>query len=111
MVERHVGWEVCGEAVNGFDAVQKNRSLAPHFIIMDMSMPGMTGIEAAYEILKESPKVPIVMLTLYLTTQLSQEALDIGVRGTLGKAAMDHLIDGMDRVLRGKEFIAGQLNQ
>ena len=67
MLEAHTDWEVCGEAMNGVEGVQKNRLLKPHLIIMDLSMPQMSGIEAAAEILKEFPKVPILLLTLYLT--------------------------------------------
>lgn len=83
LLEAHVDWKVCGEAVNGIDGVQKNRVLKPHVIIMDLSMPRMSGIEAATEILKEFPNVPILLLTLYLTTQLAEEARRVGIRGTL----------------------------
>ncbi len=74
MLEAHTDWEVCGEAMNGVEGVQKNRLLKPHLIIMDFSMPQMSGIEAAAEILKDSPKVPILLLTLYLTPQITKEA-------------------------------------
>jgi len=104
IIEAHDDWEVCGEAVNGIEGIAKNRALTPQLIIMDLSMPNMTGIEAAGEILKEFPNVPIVMLTLYLTGQLSLEAHKIGIRGTLSKTAMDHLVGGIDRVLHGEEF-------
>jgi DNA-binding NarL/FixJ family response regulator len=66
MLEAHTDWEVCGEAMDGVEGVQKNRLLKPHLIIMDLSMPQMSGIDAAIEILKEFPKVPILLLTLYL---------------------------------------------
>lgn len=80
MLEEQVDWEVCGEAVDGFEAVQKNRDLTPHLIIVDLSMPRMTGVEAACQILAEFPKVPIVVLTLYLTSQLAADARKIGIR-------------------------------
>ncbi len=103
MLEAHDDWEVC-EAEDGFESIKKNRSLTPHLIVMDMSMPYMTGIEAACEILKESPTVPIVLLTLYLTSQLAEKARAIGIRGTLSKTATHHLIGGIDALLRGAEF-------
>ncbi len=100
MLEAHTDWEVCGEAMNGVEGVQKNRLLKPHLIIMDLSMPQMSGIEAAAEILKEFPKVPILLLTLYLTPQLTQEARKVGIRATLSKTATNHLVGGIDAVLR-----------
>jgi DNA-binding NarL/FixJ family response regulator len=106
ILEARVDWEVCGEGVDGVEGVQKNRLLTPHIIIMDLSMPRMTGIQAACEILKEFPKIPILLLTLHLTSQLVQEARNIGIRGTLSKSAMDHLVGGIDRVLHGEEFSA-----
>ena len=71
-------WEVCGEAVDGFDAVQKNRALKPHFIVMDLSMPRMSGMEAAREILKEFPNVLILLLTLYHTRQVEDMREGLG---------------------------------
>jgi len=104
MLAAHTDWEVCGEAMDGVEGVQKNRLLKPHLIIMDLSMPQMSGIEAAAEILKEFPKVPILLLTLYLTPQLTQEARKVGIRATLSKTATNHLVGGIDAVLRNEEF-------
>lgn len=102
MLESHVDWEICGEAVDGVEGVEKNRLLSPHLIIMDLSMPRMTGLEAASEILKEFPKVPILLLTLYITKQLAEEARSVGIWATLPKTRMHWLVDGIDAVLHGK---------
>jgi len=104
MLEAHTDWEVCGEAMNGVEGVQKNRLLKPHLIIMDLSMPQMSGIEAAAEILKDSPKVPILLLTLYLTPQITKEARKAGIRATLSKTATSHLVGGIAAVLRDEEL-------
>lgn len=104
LLEAHVDWEVCGEAVGGMEGVQKNRLLKPHLVIMDLSMPRMSGIEAAAEILKEFPKVPILLLTLYVTRQLTQEAHKLGIRATLSKTATHHLFGSIEAILRGEEF-------
>jgi len=102
LLEAHVDWEVCGEAVDGMEGVEKNRLLKPHIIIMDFSMPRMTGIEAAGEMLKESPKVLVLLLTLYLTRQLTEEARRIGIRATFSKTATAHLVGGIDDLLRAE---------
>jgi DNA-binding NarL/FixJ family response regulator len=106
MLETNHDWEVCGEAVDGLDGVAKNRLLTPHLIIMDLSMPRMTGIEAASEILKEFPKVPILMLALYVTRQLVEAAQRVGIRATVAKTAMHDLTDGIHALLRGEAFTA-----
>lgn len=105
MVEFHVDWEICGDAVDGVEGVEKNRLLIPHLIIMDLSMPRMTGLEAAAEILREFPKVAILLLTLDVTKQLAEEARKVGIRATLSKAAMHHLGNGIDAALQGDQFI------
>ena len=103
MLERHVDWQVCGEAQNGVEAVENNRLFAPHLIVMDFSMPSMTGLEAAREIFKESPKVPILLLTLYLTHQLAETARDAGIRAILSKTRTHHLISEIEAILRAED--------
>lgn len=103
ILEDHIDWHVCGEAENGMEAVEKSRLLVPDLIVMDLSMPYMTGIEAAYEIFREFPKIPILLLTLYLTQQLAEEASKTGIRATLSKSDMDRLIDGIETILRGDQ--------
>ena len=104
MLEAQIDWQVCGEAVDGLEAVQKNRLLTPHLIIMDLSMPRMSGLEAAREILNEFPKVPILLLTLYLTRQLTDDARHIGIRAIMSKTAMHHLVESIPGMLRGEVF-------
>lgn len=98
-LERHDDWLVCGEAQNGVEAVENNHLLAPHLIVMDFSMPSMTGLEAARQIFKESPKVPILLLTLYLTHQLAEMARDAGIRATLPKTNTQDLINEIEAIL------------
>jgi DNA-binding NarL/FixJ family response regulator len=104
MLEEHSDWTICGEAVDGVEAVQKNRDLRPHLIIMDFSMPRMSGVEAARQILAEFPDVPILLLTLYLTSQLAEDARKIGIRETLSKTALSRLIGSIQALLDGRNF-------
>jgi response regulator NasT len=78
------GYEVCGEARDGVEAVELADSLAPDVIVMDVKMPRLDGIEAARRIL-ERQAVPIVMLTAFGQEELVERAVDAGVFGYLAK--------------------------
>jgi DNA-binding NarL/FixJ family response regulator len=106
MLETNADWKVCGEAVDGLDGIEKNRLLAPNLIIMDLAMPGISGIEAAFEILKEFPKVPILMLALDVPGQLVEDAQNVGIRAIVSKTSMHDLTDGIHALLRGECFAA-----
>lgn len=104
MLESHVDWEVCGEAVNGIEAIEKYNQLGPDLMIVDVSMPVMSGLDASLEILKFSPKVLILLYTSYLTSQLIEVADKAGIRGTVSKDAMHLVVVGLEALLRGEEF-------
>jgi DNA-binding NarL/FixJ family response regulator len=106
IIEAQDNWEVCGEAGDGVDAIQKSRQLTPDLIIMDLSMPGMSGLQAASEILDEFPRTPVLLLTLYLTGQLAEEAHNMGIRALMSKTAMHHLENAIAALLRGENFVA-----
>jgi two-component system, response regulator PdtaR len=78
------GFEVCGEAKDGEEAVELARTLAPDLAIMDVKMPKLDGIDAARRILDERP-IPIVMLTAYGQEELVSRAVEAGVFGYLVK--------------------------
>jgi response regulator NasT len=78
------GFEVCGEAKDGEEAVELARRLEPDLAIMDVKMPRLDGIEAARRILHERP-IPIVMLTAYGQEELVSRAVEAGVFGYLVK--------------------------
>ncbi len=101
MLESHVGWQICGEAVDGAEGVEKNRALSPHLVLMDFSMPLMNGLESAEAILKEFPKALIMLLTLHASTQLAEAARKIGIRATISKTDVHVLAGDIDKVLLG----------
>jgi AmiR/NasT family two-component response regulator len=78
------GFEVCGEAKDGEEAVELARTLAPDLAIMDVKMPKLDGIDAARKILDDRP-IPIVMLTAYGQEELVSRAVEAGVFGYLVK--------------------------
>src|SRR3977135_3666114 len=60
------GFEVCGEAADGVDAIEQAKKLKPDLIVLDLAMPRMNGAEAASILTQAMPMVPIVLLTLYM---------------------------------------------
>jgi DNA-binding NarL/FixJ family response regulator len=104
MIEAEDRWEVAGEAADGLEAIQKVRQVRPDLMIMDLSMPRMAGTQAACEILKEFPTIPILLLTLHFTDQLAAEAREFGIRATMSKTAMHRLEDAIQALLRGESF-------
>jgi len=79
-------WEVCGEAVDGRDAVQKAKELKPDVIVMDIGMPHLNGLEAARVIRKEVPQSEILILSQYEATEMRPAALQAGAREYITKS-------------------------
>jgi CheY-like chemotaxis protein len=64
-LESREGFEVCGEAVDGVDAIEKAKELHPDLIILDLAMPRMNGAAAASILKRRMPKTPIILFTIY----------------------------------------------
>src|ERR1700744_2200539 len=71
MLQSHGGWEICGEAHTGREAVAKAQELKPDIAILDISMPDLNGVDAARRIRKESPNTEILILSVNYSDQLS----------------------------------------
>jgi DNA-binding NarL/FixJ family response regulator len=71
-------WEVCGEAKDGSEALRKARELLPDLILLDISMPGQSGLEAARLLRQELPKVKIIIMSLHDPIHLLPRALEAG---------------------------------
>jgi DNA-binding NarL/FixJ family response regulator len=93
-------WEVCGEAENGKDALNKAGKLDPDLVVLDLSMPVMNGFEAARELKKIRPEVPIIMYSIFNARRLEDEARAAGCNAVVYKAdSTRNLIESMQRLL------------
>jgi DNA-binding NarL/FixJ family response regulator len=81
------GWDLCGEAVHGKDAVEKVQALNPDLVILDLSMPVMNGLDAAREIRKTAPNVKIVGFTMHESLQVKEQTTMIGFHALAAKSA------------------------
>jgi DNA-binding NarL/FixJ family response regulator len=86
ILEAHRGWEVCAEASDGQEAVEKVKHLAPDFVVMDLVMPRLGGIDAARQMSQESPLVQVLILTLHSLPDLVDAARDAGAKAFLLKS-------------------------
>jgi DNA-binding NarL/FixJ family response regulator len=82
----HESWEVCGEAADGREAIEKCRQLKPDLLILDICMPRLNGVDAARQILKDNPAQRILVLTSVDSEQVVRDCLEAGVRGWVFKS-------------------------
>lgn len=100
ILEERPGWEVCGEAANGNDAVAKIKQLAPDLAIIDLAMPDKNGIEAARQIFASSPLTPMLLLTVQeVSTELARAAREAGFRGAVTKGSGREVVMAVETLL------------
>ncbi len=80
------GWQVCGEAVNGREAVEKTKQLRPDVVILDIGMPELNGLEATRQIMGACPQTEVLILTIHESEELVREVFAAGARGYLLKS-------------------------
>jgi DNA-binding NarL/FixJ family response regulator len=94
------GFQVCGEAFDGLDGIEKAVALIPDLIILDFQMPRLNGIEAARVLRENLPDVPIVLFTLHRNTILESNVANLGIRAVLSKMdGVKHLSSELHRLL------------
>jgi len=94
-------FEICGEAVNGRDGIEKAQQLKPDLVVLDLSMPVMNGFEAARALQTLMPRVPIVLYTSYGFPTLVQEASAAGVSAVVSKEEpLDALIKKLRHIFK-----------
>lgn len=86
LLETQEQWKVCGEAADGNDAVEKTKSLKPDLVILDVSMPNLSGLGAAKVIKEVSPDTAILVYSMHRSQAFLDEARRIGVDGYVSKS-------------------------
>jgi len=110
LIEKEPGIEVIAEAESGIDAVTKAKELLPHVVIMDISLPDMSGIDATRIILKEIPSLKVVALSMYSDRFFVSGMLDAGASGYLLKdCAFEELVSAILTVMAGKIYVSSNI--
>ena len=105
-------FEIVGEAEDGRVAVRLVETLSPDLLLMDLSMPRMTGMEAITEIKKRSPATKIVVLTVHKGEEYILSALKAGADGyVLKDAGHDELVTAVKNVLAGKRYLSPDISE
>jgi two-component system, NarL family, sensor kinase len=105
LIETHEEWAVCGEAVEGNEAVRKAKELSPDLVIMDINLPGLSGIDAAMRIRRENSLMKVLFFTVHDSEQVMREIVDVGGHGYVAKSrAGEDLVAAVQQILAGKTF-------
>jgi DNA-binding NarL/FixJ family response regulator len=100
LLERHSDWQVCSEAVNGVEAIEKVAQAAPDLAILDLGMPVMNGMQAAQWISQVNPRLPMLLISVQqVSDQLVQAARRAGFRGAITKGRGLEVVQGVEALL------------
>ncbi len=111
LLESKTGWQVCAEASNGREAVEKAGQLKPDVAVLDIGMPLLNGVEATRQIRKLSPQTEILILTMHDSEQLVQEVLGAGAHGYILKDDADrNLVAAVDALRRHKPYLSSRVS-
>jgi DNA-binding NarL/FixJ family response regulator len=112
ILEDEPDFTVAGEASTGEEATKLARELKPTVIIMDCALPGINGLQATRQILKDTPETLILMLSMHPEETLVRQALDAGAKGYILKNAVDlELGAAIRRVVAGEKVLDPQLER
>jgi len=106
------GWEVCHEAATGREAVKMIEDGQPDVAVLDLSMPGLNGMDVARQIRKVSPDTKIIIFTMHETEELVREVFRAGAQAYVLKSdAGTHLVAAVNAVLEGRHFCSSKLSE
>jgi DNA-binding NarL/FixJ family response regulator len=106
VLQVHPNFEVCGEAMDGAQAVEEAKKVKPDVLVLNVTMPVMNGFEAAREIKAILPNSAIVILSQNADREFVEEAKKIGVRAYVAKSrAGEALVKAVEAAVMGEDFI------
>src|SRR5271169_4512985 len=111
LLEKREGWEVCGEAGDGREAVEKALQLKPDVVIVDIGMPSLNGLDTTRQLLQHDPQFKVIVLTITDSDQVIREALDAGARGFVLKSdAARDLVAAVEALQSKRMFFTPRVN-
>lgn len=112
LLESKTGWQVCAEAANGREAVEKANECQPDVAVLDIGMPLLNGVEATRQIRKVSPNTEILILTMHDSEHMVQGVLEAGAHGYILKDDADrNLLAAVEALRRHKPYLSSRVSQ
>jgi DNA-binding NarL/FixJ family response regulator len=112
LIEGVPGWEVCAEAADGKETVTLAAEARPDILIMDLSMPGLGGVDATIQIRKILPQIEVLILTMHESDRLAGQALRAGARGYLLKGeSEDKLMEALEALSRHQPYFSPSVSE
>jgi len=110
LLDSRLEWEICGEASTGRDAIAKTARLNPDVVLLDITMPGLSGLEAIPEILQACPHTKVLVLTMHDSGRMASRVLAAGASGVVLKSdAARDLILALEALSKNKAFLSPQV--
>jgi len=112
LVEHEPGWEVCGIATTGREAVERAKELKPDIAVLDMTMPELSGLEAVRQIKRALPATEVLLFSGHRSEQLVAQAFDAGAKSYICKAdAGKHLVAAIRSLAEHKPFFTPEVSE
>jgi DNA-binding NarL/FixJ family response regulator len=111
LLQKHEGWEVCGEASDGREAIMMAQQLKPDVVIVDIGMPHLNGLDTTRQLLQLDPHFKVMVLTITDSDQVIREALSAGARGFVLKSdAARDLVSAVEALQSKRMFFTPRVN-
>jgi two-component system response regulator NreC len=112
LIEQEPGWQVCGTATNGQEAVEVAGKLKPDVVVLDMTMPELDGLEALREIKRALPNTEVVIFSAYHSEEVIEQLFDAGAKSYIQKSdASRHLVAAIKSLAEHKPFFTSEISQ
>ncbi len=112
LIEREPGWQVCGTATNGREAVETAKKLKPEVVVLDMTMPELDGLEALRQIKRALPNTEVVIFSAYHSEEVIEQLFDAGAKSYIQKSdAGRHLVAAIKSLVEHKAFFTPAISQ
>jgi two-component system response regulator NreC len=111
LIEHEPGWQVCGTATNGLEAVEIAKRLKPGVVVLDLTMPELSGLEALREIKRALPNTEVVIFSAHHSEEVIEQLFDAGAKSYIQKSdAGRHLVTAIKSVAEHKTFFTPEIS-
>ncbi|MBA2269154.1 MAG: response regulator transcription factor [Chthoniobacterales bacterium] len=112
LIEHEPGWEICGTAVTGREAVERAKELKPDIAVLDMTMPELSGLEAVQQIKRALPQTEVLVFSAHRSEDVVAQVFDAGAKSYICKAdAGRHLVAAIRSLAEHKPFFTPEVSQ